>query len=363
MERTAQPEIGVKQDGAFEDEAVSEPASFDLRLRGGERRGSARAIGLSQPEYAILRFAYDVDGLARRESGRLKRLICGAQVDQHIDALEAHNQQGDGRQRGDDHKQATERAILRGHGVVQWLLMQLEAIAAALWRANHVAVLTGAGMSAESGVPTFRDAQTGLWAQYRPEDLATPEAFARQPDLVWRWYAWRRELVAAAEPHIGHRSLAALAANLPGFVLITQNVDGLHQRAGSPDVIELHGNIMRTICSACLRSVESWSDDWIPPRCPTCGSALRPDVVWFGESLPRGALQAANAAVEAADVMLVVGTSGLVEPAASLPRRALARGATVVEINLEPTPLTRSVTAFVAGTAGSILSQLADRLC
>ncbi len=160
------------------------------------------------------------------------------------------------------------------------------ALVDALRAARHVAVLTGAGISAESGIPTFRDAQTGLWAQYRPEDLATPAAFRANPRLVWEWNAWRRDLIAAAQPNAGHRALVVLAGHVPRLTLLTQNVDGLHARAGSPAVVELHGNLLRTKCFGAGHPVESWPETGeIPPRCPHCGSPLRPDVVWFGEAL------------------------------------------------------------------------------
>ncbi len=226
--------------------------------------------------------------------------------------------------------------------------------------AQHIVVLSGAGLSAESGVPTFRDAQTGLWARFRPEDLATPEAFERQPELVWNWYAWRRELVAGAKPHAGHRALADLERTHPSLTIVTQNVDGLHQRAGSTRVLELHGNILRTKCFDCDKIVDRWSDDVVPPRCPHCQGRLRPDVVWFGESLPQETWVAAQSAVAGCDLMLVVGTSGLVEPAASLPRLALRRGVYVVEINLAPAPLTSSASLFLSGAAGEILPRLCN---
>jgi NAD-dependent deacetylase len=225
--------------------------------------------------------------------------------------------------------------------------------------ARSVAVLTGAGISAESGVPTFRDAQTGLWARFRPEDLATPEAFRRDPKLVWEWYAWRRETVTRVEPNAGHRALVRLAALVPRFTLVTQNVDGLHQRAGSRDVIELHGNILRNKCFAEDVVVERWADDGaVPPRCPRCGAPLRPDVVWFGESLPAAALAAAEQAAAESSVFLSIGTSALVYPAAQLPRSALEAGRTVVEINRDPTPLTPSATFSLRGRSGEILPAL-----
>ncbi len=233
--------------------------------------------------------------------------------------------------------------------------------------ARHWAVLTGAGVSAESGVPTFRDAQTGLWARYDPTELATPQAFRRNPKLVWDWYQWRRELVAKAVPNAGHLTLAQLESRCSQqgtrFTLITQNVDGLHQRAGSRSIIELHGNLCRTKCFTEDRVVEAWPPtDEAPPHCPCCGGLLRPDVVWFGEALPRQALAAAEEAARACDVFFTIGTSALVQPAASLPLIALEHGAVVVEINPEETPLTAHVTCSLRGPAGTILPELAKRI-
>lgn len=226
--------------------------------------------------------------------------------------------------------------------------------------ARHVAVLTGAGISAESGIPTFRDAQTGLWARYRPEELATPQALRRNPGLVWSWYQWRRELVRRARPNPAHYALVELERLVPQFTLITQNVDGLHQRAGSRNVIELHGNILRTRCADCHRGVETWDPPpkGEAPRCPHCHGVLRPDVVFFGELLPAHALEAALEAAQTCDVMLVVGTSAVVEPAASLPRYALQAGSLVAEINPQNTPLTSWVHYHLAGPAGKILPAL-----
>lgn len=229
-----------------------------------------------------------------------------------------------------------------------------------LRQAGHIAVLTGAGISAESGVPTFRDAQTGLWARYSPEELATPQAFRRNPRLVWEWYAWRRELVTKAEPNPGHLALAQLEAYFSArngcFTLITQNVDGLHQRAGSQNVIELHGNINRTKCFEEEIIVETWPPTGdVPPACPYCGGYLRPDVVWFGENLPASALVAASTAAQTCDVFMSIGASGLVQPAASLPYLALRHGAVVVEINPDETPLTAQVTYVFNGLAGQVL--------
>ena len=225
--------------------------------------------------------------------------------------------------------------------------------------ARHIAVLTGAGVSAESGIPTFRDAQVGLWAQYRPEDLATPEAFERNPKLVWDWYAWRQELVRRSQPNPGHYALAEMQQRVPELSLITQNVDGLHQLAGSGGVIELHGNIIRTKCSRENIVIDQWADTGeTPPRCPRCEAYLRPDVVWFGELLPAAALEAAAQAASTSDVFFSIGTSSLVEPAASLARIALRRGAAVVEINATTTPLTSSATFALQGASGEILPAL-----
>ena len=228
----------------------------------------------------------------------------------------------------------------------------------ALREARHVVVLTGAGVSAESGVPTFRDAQTGLWERYSPQELATPEAFDRDPELVWEWYAWRRELVAGAEPNAGHRALAKLERHAPRFTLVTQNVDGLHRRAGSRNVIEYHGSLFRTVCRSEGAVVEGWSEEQTPPRCPDCGDYLRPDVVWFGEMLPVAAIERSLVAAGECAVLLSVGTSSLVQPAASLPQEALLRGVPVVEINPEETPLTRRATYSLRGTSGSVLPEL-----
>src|SRR5438132_587386 len=209
-----------------------------------------------------------------------------------------------------------------------------------LGNVKKVTVLTGAGVSAESGVPTFRDAQTGLWARYSPEELATPRAFRRNPRLVWEWYEWRRKLVADAQPNPAHLALAEMENIFAQFQLITQNVDGLHQRAGSRNVIELHGNIARTKCFEEDASVESWQETGqVPPRCPRCGGRLRPDVVWFNEMLPEDAIVRSIDGSRNCDVFFSTGTSTLVHPAASLPFEALQHGATVVEINPDPTPL------------------------
>lgn len=229
--------------------------------------------------------------------------------------------------------------------------------------ARRVAVLTGAGVSAESGVPTFRDAQTGLWASFRPEDLASPEGFRENPRRVWEWYAWRRGLVGQVAPNPAHVALVACERLFPQFTLITQNVDGLHQRAGSRHVIELHGNITRTKCFEEDLPVTEWTETGdVPPKCPRCGGWLRPDVVWFGENLPEDALAAASAASRGCDVFLSVGTSAMVHPAAGLPIEALAAGATLVEINPERTPLTPRADFVLQGPAGVVLTELVQAL-
>ena len=225
--------------------------------------------------------------------------------------------------------------------------------------ASRVAVLTGAGISAESGIPTFRDAMTGLWSQFRPEDLATPEAFAANPNVVWEWYAWRREQVAKAAPNAGHTALADLERRSTHFALITQNVDGLHARAGSRNVIELHGNIMVDRCFAEGRVLVAADElPGTPPRCARCGAPVRPGVVWFGEMLPPKALEEAYAAAQGCDVFLSVGTSTVVEPAASLPFAALDAGASVIEVNPTRTPLSARATIVLAGAAGAVLPRL-----
>jgi len=235
--------------------------------------------------------------------------------------------------------------------------VSVEAVRALLAPARSIVVLTGAGISAESGVPTFRG-PGGLWRDYRAEDLATPEAFARDPRLVWEWYDWRRRKIAEAAPNLGHYALVTLEKRVADLTLITQNVDGLHPLAGSRNVLEIHGNLWRTKCLSCHEVRENRGLlSRLPPRCP-CEGVLRPDVVWFGEPLPYDLLKRSIRAVEGCDVMLVVGTSSLVQPAASMAGDALSRGTPVVEINLDPTPLSERATHFLQGKAGDILPRL-----
>lgn len=227
--------------------------------------------------------------------------------------------------------------------------------------AEHIVVLTGAGVSAESGIPTFREAQTGLWAKFDPEDIATPYAFKRNPQLVWEWYAWRRELLDDKEPNAGHYALAQMERLANRFTLITQNVDGLHQVAGNKHPIELHGNITRYKCFDRHHPIADLGGG-NPPRCPRCGSFVRPDVVWFGEGLSETQLTEAFNASEACQVFFSIGTSALVYPAAWLPEAAVQAGAVLVEINPERTPLSRYADYLLSGRSGEILPQLVEQV-
>jgi NAD-dependent deacetylase len=232
-------------------------------------------------------------------------------------------------------------------------------LAQTLRQAKSVTVLTGAGVSAESGVPTFREAQTGLWAQYDPQKLATPQAFRNDPELVWEWYAWRRKLIAKAAPNPAHRALAELERRIPEFALVTQNIDDLHRIAGSQQVIELHGNIQRSKCFEENVVVEEWDETGdVPPRCPACGSLLRPDVVWFGEALPQDALTKALQATRNCELFFTIGTSALVHPAAALPYEAVEHGAVAVEINPDTTPVTAWMDYTLPSAAGEVLPAL-----
>jgi NAD-dependent deacetylase len=226
-----------------------------------------------------------------------------------------------------------------------------EPLLAALRDARHVCILTGAGVSAESGVPTFREPQDGLWAQYDPLQLATPEGFLDNPELVWRWYRWRRELVSKAQPNAAHTGLVELARIVPSLTLVTQNVDNLHQRAGSEQAIEFHGNLFINRCFDCDLEAGSDANEDVP-RCSACGGKLRPGVVWFGEAIPEAAMQRSFAAASDCDVFMAIGTSSLVQPAAGLADIAKGSGALTVEIN--PDPVRQGfdiVLDFEAGTA------------
>lgn len=225
---------------------------------------------------------------------------------------------------------------------------------------GSIVVLTGAGVSAESGLATFRG-PGGLWEGRSPIELATPQAFAADPLQVWRFYDWRRAQAAAARPNPAHRALASLQAGRPGVHVVTQNVDGLHQHAGSRDVIELHGSlwIVRCVADGTEREDRSPALPDLPPRC-ACGALLRPGVVWFGEALPFEALRRADALVRDASLVIVAGTSSLVYPAAAIPRAAKDAGVYVVEVNPEATPLSALADERIAGSAGTILPRLAE---
>jgi NAD-dependent deacetylase len=237
--------------------------------------------------------------------------------------------------------------------------------------AERLVVVTGAGMSAESGVPTFRGPD-GLWKSFRPEDLATPDAFRRDPRLVWAWYSWRRSIVAKCEPNAGHRAIARLRSSAGRTkTLVTQNVDGLHQRAaGQPpafgsEPLELHGSILRDRCSGCgrrsegRRDIDTTSPGGLP-RCDSCAGLLRPDVVWFGEQLDEAVLDSAFGEASQADLCLVIGTSSLVYPAASIPQLARRNGANLIEVNIAETALTPLATLTLIGPAGEVLPTLID---
>jgi NAD-dependent deacetylase len=236
--------------------------------------------------------------------------------------------------------------------------------------AKQIAVLTGAGVSKESGIPTFRDALEGLWSQYDPTQLATPQAFRANPRLVWDFYEFRRELLRPAQPNRGHYALAELQRRFPSLRIITQNVDDLHERAGSTEVIRLHGNIAGNKCFENCQGNPTpvdvtqivWQRDSGPPRCPHCGGWVRPDVVWFGEMLPPEAISRARELLMRTDVMLVVGTSGLVSPSAEMPGTAKGHGATLIEINPDTSMITRIADLKLEGPSGAILPRIVEAL-
>ena len=229
-----------------------------------------------------------------------------------------------------------------------------------LQNSQRIVALTGAGISAESGLATFRDAQTGLWSKFRPEELATAEAFRRNPKLVWDWYRWRREQALKAKPNPGHLALIEIEKRAPEFLLVTQNVDGLHARAGSKRIVELHGNLHRFRCFE--NNCASDNFDVENGRCRSCGGNLRPDIVWFGEMLPADGLESAVAAAEKCDVFFSIGTSSVVYPAADLWRRAKEGDAIVIEINKDPTPLTPVADHSFLGKASEILPALVEQI-
>ncbi len=228
-------------------------------------------------------------------------------------------------------------------------------------------MLSGAGISAESGVPTFRDDETGLWAQYNPYEISSTDGWQKHPERVWAWYLWRHHLVKEVSPNDGHRAVAAWQ-DYADVTVITQNVDDLHERAGSKTVHHLHGSLAEFWCDTCGSRYHGPLPDMAepvlektPPSCE-CGGLIRPGIVWFGEQLPDEPWQAAVEAVTCADIVVVVGTSGVVYPAAGLPEVALARGAVVIEVNPEPTPLSEAATAYIQQSAGAALPTLLQRL-
>lgn len=230
-----------------------------------------------------------------------------------------------------------------------------EQVAQYLDKAQRVAFLTGAGVSKESGIPTFRDAQTGMWANYNPQELATPEGFLNDPKLVWQWYDYRRKLLGGAESNPGHKAIVEMESLVPKVSIITQNIDGLHQKAGSTDVVELHGSIKRFHCFDRRHDADNVPFDLEEPPLCKCGSMIRPGVVWFGEAMPPHAMTRGLDECEKSDVVFVVGTSALVQPAASLPYAAHRRGAKLIEVNPDETPLSDLVDVFMQGPSGEVL--------
>jgi NAD-dependent deacetylase len=238
-----------------------------------------------------------------------------------------------------------------------------ETLQSALKRAGEVVVFSGAGMSAESGVPTFRG-EDGLWKKFRPEELANFGAFMRNPALVWEWYDHRRKIISSVEPNAGHRAIVAMEHICRKVTVITQNIDNLHQRAGSSIVHELHGNINRNYCVGCGMSVTDIpaTPEGTAPRCAACGGLIRPDVVWFGEDLPVDEWNASVAVAQRADLLFAVGTSGVVYPAASIPVLAKRAGALVVEINTERTEISALADETILGKAGEILPRIVESM-
>lgn len=249
-------------------------------------------------------------------------------------------------------------------------MIQIQQTANLLRNCRKLVVLTGAGVSKESGVPTFRDAMDGLWAQFDPAQLATPEAFQAHPKRVWDWYEYRRSLVRQARPNPGHFALAELERRVPDFTLVTQNVDDLHEQAGNQRILHLHGKIAQNKCFFNCQGDPTFIDldqtqcTWIDgvPACPYCGRWVRPDVVWFGEVLPLDILHEAAEASRHCDLMLVIGTAGLVDPAGSLPRVAKQAGAQVIEINPDHSAITRYADIKIDGPSGEVMPAVIEAL-
>jgi NAD-dependent deacetylase len=260
--------------------------------------------------------------------------------------------------------ESEETTVSSGHDDI--LRTQIAEVAVVLLKFKRLVISTGAGVSKESGIPTFRDALHGIWANYDPQQLATPQGFRRNPKLVWDWYQERRAMMAGIQPNPGHVALAELERYLAHVVVITQNIDGLHHQAGSTDVVTLHGDITRDKCfnncrgDPTLVNIDEldWDRNAGPPKCPYCGAWVRPDVVWYHELLPPGALERASELSQTADVMLVIGTSGTVQPAASLPFLAKRHGAKVIEINPEMTPITTICDWHLSGLSGQIMPRI-----
>jgi NAD-dependent deacetylase len=246
-----------------------------------------------------------------------------------------------------------------------------EPLVESLRSARHVMVLTGAGVSAESGVPTFRDRLTGLWEKYQAAELATPEAYRRDPALVWGWYEWRRATAQRAQPNAAHLAIARMASKVPRITLVTQNVDDLHERAGSVDVVHLHGRLAHPYCEQCLQGFEcplpgldlpAGGQRLEPPRCAACGGRIRPGVVWFGEALPQEPWRAAVEAAQTCEVFFCIGTSAVVQPAASLIGLARRAGAITVQVNPNPTEMDWEVSYALRGPAGQVMPGLVERI-
>ena len=248
---------------------------------------------------------------------------------------------------------------MHGKSFYRWGMDTTE-IKQRLKKAKHIVVVTGAGVSAESGIPTFRGPE-GLWKHYRAEELATPQAFEKNPELVWEWYCWRRGIISKAKPNPGHIAIAELEKRYDDFLLITQNVDGLHRASGSHKLVEIHGCIWQTRCVKCNAIEQDNELDYrnIGP-CIRCGGRKRPNVVWFGEPIPPMSLNSAFSAAESCDLMIVAGTSGIVQPVASLPFMAKKAGAYIIEINVDTTPISAVADIFLKGKSGEVLPGLID---
>lgn len=250
-------------------------------------------------------------------------------------------------------------------------MSEMDRACKAIRDAKHIVFFTGAGISAESGIPTFRDKLTGLWEKYDPQRLETANAFRENPPLVWGWYLWRRHQAALAEPNAAHRSVCQLANTGRRVSVITQNIDDLHERAGSEHVLHLHGSLIEPICFACKRPGKLTTDEVMdfvegelvePPRCSRCNGRMRPGIVWFGEDLPDGVWKAAMAEIKKCDVLISVGTSGVVRPASDIPEITLAAGAKVIHVNVEDVSLGKPNELMLLGSASEVLSRISEAI-